>query len=63
MQNQLLKQFVRAIGMALFVVVTGLLIYDGPPDDWGTALWQPTLQGILAFLGAYGINMATRTPR
>lgn len=51
-------QILRALGTAAAVFLTGLLIYDRPPEL--AALWQPGLQAGLAFLSALGLGVAVR---
>jgi len=54
-------QLLRAIGTGLAVFITGLLIYDRPPEIG--AFWQPGLQAALAALSALGVNAAVRPRR
>ena len=53
-KTKLLAAFLQG----LFVLLTGLLIYDKPPDLAG--LWSPMLQGALAALSALGVGAAVR---
>ena len=62
----MLKQAMRALGACAMTVLTGLAIYDTPPDTWAqfwSWIWQPAIQGLMVGLSAFGINLATRTPR
>ncbi len=49
-------QWERAAGIGVLTFLTGLLIYDRPPEL--AAYWQPALQGAIAALGALGINLS-----
>ena len=49
---------VRALGVALTVLLTGLAVYDRPPEI--TAYWQPVLQAVMAFLAAAGLNAGVK---
>ena len=51
-------KLLAALMQGLAVLITGLLIYDKPPDL--AALWQPALQGALAVLSALGVGAAVR---
>ena len=57
------KQGLRAAAACLMTILTGLAIYDKPPSslaEFWTWAWQPTIQGLMVGLSAFGINMATR---
>lgn len=59
----MLKQSIRAIGAGLATFLSGLLIYEAPPESVAQFVmwaWQPALQGVLVTLGAFGLNVATR---
>lgn len=53
------RQWFRAILQGLWMFLTGLAVYQGVPDSLDK-LWQPAIQGMLAVLGALGINLNTR---
>ena len=53
------RYWLRALVVGLTTLLTGLLVYDKPPDLAG--FWQPFLQGSLAALAALGVNVATRS--
>ena len=58
------KQIIRALGAGLATFISALLIYDVPPESLSQFMqwaWQPFLQSTLVVLGAFGINMGTRT--
>ena len=52
--------FYKAIGVCLLNIVTGLVVYQTPPESWaqfGQWIWQPLMQGIMMSLTVvYGIN-------
>lgn len=52
------NRLMAAALQGVFVLLTGLLIYDRPPDL--AAFWQPCLQGALAMLTALGVNAGVR---
>ena len=64
--HQNLKQALRATGYFAISVVTGLAVYQTPPDslvqlyEW---IWQPGLQGMLAALMSLGLNTMTTGQR
>ena len=61
----MLKQSIRAVATGAATFLTGLLVYDAPPasvNEFVSWAWQPGLQALLVMLGAFGVNMVTRTP-
>lgn len=60
------KQLWRGVGAGLAAFVSGLMIYERPPADlseFAMWAWLPGLQAISVTLAAWGINVATRTPK
>ena len=60
----MLKQSIRALATGAATFLTGLLVYDAPPasvNEFVSWAWQPGLQALLVMLGAFGINMASRS--
>ena len=52
------NRILAAALQGVFVLLTGLLIYDRPPDL--AAFWHPFIQGALAMLTALGVNAGVR---
>ena len=49
---------VRAIGSGIAVFLTGIAVYQVPPDF--AHLYQPAIQGALAFLTSLGLTAAAK---
>ena len=57
--NPYLKTSLRALGVYFLTIITGLVVYDSPPESL-TVFWQwmwlPNLQGLMMALGVFGIH-------
>jgi len=60
MSDDLKRQIFQSIGQFIVVVVSGLLVYKDFTEfiKFGAmnALWQPSLQAILAVAGIWGVS-------
>ena len=62
MTKPMQRHAIRGVGYFLISVCTGLVAYQSPPASWaefGTWVWQPAMQGILAALTSMGLTAAT----
>lgn len=62
MTDTVWRHLVRGMGFFLISVFTGLVAYQQPPaslSEFGTWVWQPAMQGVLAALTSLGLTQAT----
>ena len=53
------RQIGQALGQFIIVVASGMMVYDHPPHDvhaFFDMMYQPTLQGIVAVGGIFGLS-------
>ena len=53
------REGVRAVGIYVATILTGIAVYDTPPESLAVFwqwVWQPNLQGMQMALGSLGIS-------
>jgi len=54
------RTILRAVGVYSLTIITGLVVYDSPPESLSVFwvwMWQPNLQGLMMALGVFGIHV------
>ena len=63
--SPLRKSLLRMLGYFTVSILTGLVVYQTPPESWGQLyawLWQPALTGALDAVLSLSVNSVVKFP-